>query len=609
LQKYLQSIDADWYRARFLVLITAVAAAFTLLGAKLAYLQIAKGAYYYELSEDNCVRKQRIKPFRGLIYDRNRRLLVENRPSFNLQMIKNDAEPIGETAAMLSRYISAEPEEILDRLAADNSGPYDPVLILEDIDRNTMALIASHRFELPGVRIEARARRHYIYPTLAPHLLGYLGEVSPGEIGTDRYKDLKKGDYVGRFGVEKALDTHLRGKPGGQVVQVNASGQVVAVLDEVPAEAGENLYLTIDFFLQQKAEALLGEKTGAVVAMDPRNGEILAAVSTPAFDPNQFVDGMSSRQWRALISHPEQPMMNKAIQGEYPPASTFKIVTALAALEEDLVTPEETTYCPGHYRYGNRLFYCWKKYGHGRLDLVESLSQSCDVFFYQMGKRLGVDKLAEYAKGCGLGSPTGIILDREADGLVPTSNWKLMRFGEPWQGGETLSVAIGQGANLVTPLQMAVLISAVANGGIQYQPRILKRIETVEGKTVREEGPVIHGRLPVSDKSLAMVQKGLWHVVNARHGTGYWHVRDEAVEICGKTGTAQIISRKKGEARPEEIADQFKPHAWFVGYAPAQDPRIAVSVLVEHGEHGSSGAGPIAGDLMIEYLTSTLPGE
>lgn len=605
LQKYLQAIDADWYRSRFLALVFIVLAAFSLLSIQLLHLQIVKGSMYRQLSQDNCIRKKRVKAFRGLIYDRQGRILVENRPSFNLMMVEKDAEPLEETVHRLAAFINPEPSAILEKLQNDSGGLYDPVLILEDMDRDTMAAIAAHRFELPGVSIEARARRHYLYPETAAHLLGYMGEVSAGELRSKTFRNKQKGDYVGRSGVEKTFEEALSGRAGGRVVQVNAAGQVVAVLDKVAPEPGDNLFLTIDLALQKKANSLMKGKVGAVVAMEPDTGDVLAMVSRPSFNPNCFVEGMSSEQWQALTGDPDRPLMNKVVQGEYPPASTYKIVTALAALEENEVDPAEQVYCPGHYRYGNRIYYCWKRYGHGRLALVQAIAQSCDVFFYHMGKRLGVDKMAGYAKACGFGSPTGIPLGREEDGLVPTKEWKRQRFGVDWQAGESLSVAIGQGYNLLTPIQMAALISAVANGGVKYQPRILKSIETVEGKTVSKGEPIISGRLPASEKTLKILRKGLWRAVNARHGTAYWHVRDREIQISGKTGTAQVISRKRGEERAEEIPDKYKPHAWFVGYAPSGNPQIAVAVLVEHGEHGSSGAGPIAGELMTTYLGST----
>ncbi len=580
-------------------------AAFLILGLRLIYMQIINGEYYYEISENNCIRRERIKPFRGLIYDRNGHLLVENRPSFNLQMIEKDAEPLDATVKKICTYLEFEPKDIMNKLEKGCRGGYEPVLIQEDIDRDTMAIVVAHRFELPGISIETRARRHYIYPSLASHLLGYLGELNPREIRDSHFKNRQKGGYVGRFGVEKAFEDYLAGESGGRIVQMNAGGQVVDVLDEVSPDPGHNIYLTIDYELQRMAETLLGEKVGAVVAMNPNSGEILAMASSPAFNPNHFVDGMSKKEWQSLSGNPDQPMMNKALQGEYPPASTYKIITAMAAIEENAVSLDEEIYCPGHYKYGNRLYHCWKEIGHGNLNMVQALSQSCDVYFYHMGKRLDVDTIAKYAHASGLGSPTGIQLDREADGLIPTAEWKLRRYGTPWQGGETLSIAIGQGYNLVTPLQMAVLISAIANGGIRYQPTILNKIETVEGKRVKSARAVINGRLPAGKRTLKIIQKGLWHAVNARHGTAYWHVRDKSVEISGKTGTAQIISRKRGEERSEDMDARYKPHAWFIGYAPSNNPKIAISVLVEHGEHGSSGAGPIAGKLMRHYLENT----
>ncbi len=605
-RRYFQRADHEWIRTRFFGLMCLVMAAFLLLGIRLFYLQIIKGEWYNMLSRNNCIRMKRVKAQRGLIFDRNGRVLVENRPSFNLQLIEKDAEPLEDTIKKLCAYIEPGPEEVEQRLEEKKHGPYEPVLIQEDIDRKTVASVLAHRFKLPGVNIEVAARRHYIYPSLAPHLLGYLGELKAEEKEKEEevYQDRKTGDYVGRYGVEKAFEQDLGGSEGGRIVQVNAGGQVVDVLSEVPPEPGNNLFLTIDFELQKTAEELLADKKGAVVAMDPDTGEVLAMASTPGFDQNMFIGGMTSEEWKSLSGDPDQPMINRAVQCEYPPASTYKIVTALAALEENVVDPGETIYCPGHYRYGNRVYHCWKKYGHGHLNIVEAIAQSCDVFFYHMGKRLGVDKIAKYAGYFGLGSPTGIMIGKEADGLIPTSDWKLEKYGVPWQKGESLSIAIGQGYNLVTPLQMAVLISAVANGGTRYRPLVMKSIETVEGKQVKKGTPEVAGSLHAGRNSLEIIRKGLLRAVNSRHGTGYWHVRSRSVDISGKTGTAQLISRRRGEEikDDDDIEDKYKPHAWFIGYAPSENPEIAVSVFVEHGEHGSSGAGPIAAGLMLKYL-------
>jgi len=375
----------------------------------------------------------------------------------------------------------------------------------------------------------------------------------------------------------------------------------------VEAESGHKVFLTIDYELQSIAELQLQDKVGAVVAMDPSSGEILAMASSPTFNQNDFINGISSEKWQLLVSNPNRPMMNKAVQGVYPPASTYKIVTALAALEEGLIDKNTTYYCPGNYQYGNRVYGCWKKQGHGKVELVEALAQSCDVYFYHVGKKLGVDRLAWYATNCGLGSKTGIKLDLESAGLIPTAAWKKRRTGISWQGGENLSIAIGQGANLVTPLQMAVLFGAVANGGTQYRPQVLKLIQTVEGRTVKSSSPEITGILPVSQDSLDLVKNGLREVVHSDHGTARWYVYDKEIDISGKTGTAQVVSRKtEKEGKKKKNNLSYESHAWFVGYAPTQNPKIVVSVLVEHGIHGSSGAGPIAKEIIVSYLKNMI---
>ena len=388
-------------------------------------------------------------------------------------------------------------------------------------------------------------------------------------------------------------------------MEVNVRGQVVRVLKTVDALPGRNLYLTIDERLQKEAESLLSEKVGAVVAMDPANGYILAMVSNPTFDQNAFVSGLSHDEWNALLSNPDHPMTNKVLQGEYPPASTYKIVTAIAGLEEGVVDEKTIIYCPGYYAYGDRVFRCWRRGGHGKVDMYRAITESCDVYFYQVGEGVGVDRLADYATALGLGSPTGINLDNEAKGLIPTAAWKRQRMGERWQKGETLAIAIGQGFNLTTPLQMATLVAAIANGGTVYRPIIVKAIETADGGLVQDGKPYIAGRLNMSDKTLSIIRQGLWGVVNGEKGTARGS-RLKGIEMSGKTGTAQVVGRKKGEERAkksdEEVEHQFKDHAWFVAYAPSKDPAIAVAVIVEHGEHGSSAAAPIAKAVIQLYL-------
>jgi penicillin-binding protein 2 len=453
--------------------------------------------------------------------------------------------------------------------------------------------------DLPGVQVDVRIRRNYLHGNLASHLIGYLGEVSPEELSRGASTGLRGGDTIGKFGAERTFDAFLRGEPGGRQVEVNASGQVMRVLNTVAAQPGSNLHLTIDHALQQRTEQLLEGIAGAAVAVDPRNGHVLAMASSPSFPPNAFVSGIDTARWETLVSHPFRALENKAIQGEYPPGSTYKIVTAIAGLEEKVIDETSTFDCAGFISFAGRDYRCWKKEGHGRVDIRRALAESCDVFFYRVGQRLGVDRIAWYAKACGLGAATGIGLEPESRGLIPSSIWKKKRFGVPWQDGETLSISIGQGYNLTTPLQMAMLTAAVANGGTRYRPLILDRVETMEGGLVYRSLPEVVGKLPATPRTLTLIQQGLAAVVNGERGTARRvHLND--IEIAGKTGTSQVVGRREGG--DDFVPPHLRAHAWFVCYAPTSSPRIAIAVVVENGEHGSSAAGPIAREMVKTYL-------
>ena len=602
--QYLDTVDSNWFRQRLNGIIFMVLAAFVLLIVRLFYLQAIGGEEYRRLSENNSIRLQSIDPPRGLIFDRGGELLVDNRPSFDLSIILKDANPLAHTVEKLALYINDPLPDLIERVSKEKSrSAYQPIMLKQDIGRNALAAIEVHKFDLPGALVEVKTRRHYLNSFSGAHLIGYLGEINAGELKRGKYPGYRRGDFVGRFGVEKTFEQYLRGRRGGAQVEVNANGQVVRILNTVSARAGHNIYLTIDQGLQEKTEALLKGHSGAAVAMDPTSGQILALVSNPSYDQNAFVSGLSHEQWNALVSNPFRPLQNKAVQGEYPPASTYKIITALAALEDRVIDEQTTFYCPGHYRFGDRVFKCWKKGGHGKVHVIKALAESCDVFFYQVGLKLGIDRLAWYAQRSGLGVATGIKLDQESSGLVPTARWKELKTGIPWQKGETLSIAIGQGYNLATPLQMVVLTSAVANGGIRYHPLIMKKIESAEGKIIAESEPGITGKLPVSVETLELVRKGLWEVVNSNTGTAR-KARIKGVAVSGKTGTAQVVGRADDEKEEdqENRAFHLKPHAWFVAYAPSNDPKIAVSVIVEHGEQGSSKAAPIAREMIKAYL-------
>ena len=605
--RFLNTPDSEWFSQRLYGTMLAVAVAFTILIVRLVHLQLIEGQEYRRLSEINSIRLQSIDAPRGLILDRNGILLVDNRPAFDLKIVLKDARPVDKTIAKLARYTGLDRQELLARIAAaQGRSAIKPILLKSDIGRDAMAAVEVHGWDLPGIVVQVSPKRHYLRKKFAAHVLGYMGEINSAELKKERYRDLRPGDYIGKFGLEKTYETILRGKRGGRQVEVNASGQVVRVLKTVPAQPGNNLLLTIDHGLQSLAESLMEGKAGAVVALDPRNGQVLAMASSPAFDQNAFIRGMSRRQWSELVNNPDHPLENKAIQAEYPPASTFKIVTAIAGLEEGIIDETSTVHCPGYYRFGNRTYRCWRHAGHGEMDVVQALTQSCDVFFYHLGQQLGVDRIAEYARRLGLGKVSGIELDHESRGLVPTEAWKLRRFGQAWQKGETLSVAIGQGFDLVTPLQMAVLIAAVGNGGRLYRPLLVNEVRSAEGTLVRRNRAEVVGTIDISAKTLELVHEGLWAVVNHPRGTAYAS-RLKWVQFAGKTGTAQVVGRADEGPGKGELSDQYKPHAWFVAYAPVNDPVIAVAVLVEHGEHGSSAAAPIAKQLIAARLARQKP--
>ncbi|MCK4390562.1 MAG: penicillin-binding protein 2 [Desulfobacterales bacterium] len=601
---YLNAVDGNWYRQRLSGTVICVFAVFLVLLARLYYLQIIKGSEYRRLSENNCIRLQSIPPPRGLIYDCHGELIVDNRPSFNVSVVLEDAKNPRRVVTTLAKLLNIGPETLLAKIEEAKGWPsFKPLILARDLGRDAIAVVEAHKLDLPGIMVTVEPMRHYVEGKRASHLIGYLSEISREELKSGSFRDSGIGDFIGKFGVERAFEPYLHGKRGKRQIEVNVLGQCTRILKTEEAIPGNNIYLTLDMGLQRTAEALLVGKAGTALAMDPSNGYILAMASSPAFDSNAFVEGMTFEAWNKLASNEFRPMENKAIQGQYPPGSTYKIVTTIAGLEEEVIDENTKYYCPGYHRYGNRIYRCWKRSGHGFVNIIDALAQSCDVFFYQVGEKVGVDRLARYAKGCGLGVPTGINVDNEAVGLVPTSAWKLRSKGEPWQGGETLSVAIGQGANLVTPIQMVSLVAAVANGGTRYKPLLVERIVAADDSPIHIGMPEPLGRLPASDKTLRLLRTGLVDAVNKRTGTG-WIVRLAGSQVAGKTGTAQVVAMKHKEDQNglESTPFRFRDHAWFVGFAPAEKPRIAVAVLVEHGGHGASGAGPIARQMIKTYL-------
>lgn len=570
---------------------------------RLWQLQIVEGDTFRSLSENNRLRLKRTPPLRGVIYDRQGRVLVDNRPSFNVVLVPEDTPDVGATLSALSRYVIENVAFTAGSLPRDPRRPaYEGVVIARDVAWSTLAAVEAHQFDIPGVSIEVSTKRYYPAGALAAHLLGYVGEISPREL--DRLPGYRMGDLIGKFGIEKRLEPYLRGKGGGQQIEVDALGRRLRVLGEVEARAGKSLVLSLDLELQQKAEQALEGHEGAIVALDVRTGEVLAMASRPGFDPNLFARGIKAEEWRTLIGDPLRPLNNRAIQGQYSPGSTFKVVMAAAALEKGVVTPATRFFCGGGLPFGGRVFRCWKKGGHGSVDLRQAIAQSCNVYFYQVGQRLGITAIAEYARLFGLGRPTGVDLDHEAPGIIPDPAWKKKLLGAPWYAGETLSVVIGQGYVSATPLQMAVAAAAVANGGTVYRPRLVKRVLDGGGETVLEYQPEVVNEAGVKEQTLRLVREGMVEVVNGPRGTGK-KARLPDVLVAGKTGTSQFIAgtRGKGTALPR----QFRDHAWFIAFAPADAPEVAVACLLEHaGQGGGAAAAPVAREVLDAYFNITL---
>lgn len=582
-----------------------VLALFSILILRIWFLQIVNGPTYRAKSEHNRIRLQDIPPIRGMIIDRKGNVLVDNRPSYDLYVIPEDVQDRSQLLKNLNQLASLDSEIIEQKFKKSLSRRlFKPVCLKKDISRDQLAIIESHQFNLPGVIIKVEPQRHYICGELAFHLLGYLGQIGENQIRGGNYPNNKPGDLIGKTGVESKWQPTLNGTRGGEQVEVDAAGRKIRKISMKAASPGANVCLTIDKDLQLTVEKALSNKKGAIVALDPNTGEILAMASSPSVDPNLFIGGIDKTTWEEISLSKDFPLQDRALSGQYPPASVFKIIVALAGLEEGIIDPEEKISCKGYFFLGRSRFNCWKKYGHGDMDLHSALVESCDVYFYQIGKKLGIDKIAYYAKKFGLGKKTGFDVGQEKAGLVPTRDWKLRKTGEPWQEGETISTSIGQSFLLVTPIQMATMVSAVFNGGVLYRPQVTKWVGESETQKTFEFTPKVTGKIDINPKYFEMIKTALKGVVHEQHGTGS-RARLNDITVAGKTGTAQVVALKKTEDQDggeENIPIRHRDHAWFVAVAPVEKPRIAMAILIEHGGHGGSAAAPIAAEMIKVYL-------
>ncbi|SMC83089.1 penicillin-binding protein 2 [Sporomusa malonica] len=567
---------------------------FVALVSRLGYLQMAQGQYYGRLADGNRIRLIPIMAPRGVFYDRNGVMLVSNRPGFTVSLLPISGPVPDEVIIKLSGILNMNIQEIKSKLS-QHTGSFEPVRVKTDVGPDIVTKIEERRAELPGVVIEIQPLRNYVNNELAAHIFGYVSEINDVELEKRKAEGYKSGDIVGKFGLENVYDKEIRGTDGGNQVEVDVNGRPVQVLGKKDPLPGHNLVLTIDYRVQKAAEAAIDEqlaylqtktefakaKAAAAVVLNPKTGEILAMVSRPAFNPNLFNGGISEKDWKLLNDNPYHPMDNKAISGEYPPGSTFKIVTGTAALELGKVTPEEKILDTGTHWIipkGNAMGEAL-----GWINFREALSKSDNVYFYEMGNRLGVDNLEKYARMFGLGAFTGINLPGESDGLVANRRYKEKVYGEDWYLSETFDAAIGQGFQLTTPLQMAMVIGQIANGGHRYKPNLVSKITGYNGDVIKTFAPEEIGQVSISNSTLNLIRESLREVAQ-EGGTAAADFGDFPIAIAGKTGTAEN--------------SHGHDHGWFVAYGPYEDPRVAVAIIVEQGGFGASSAVPIAKKIM-----------
>lgn len=585
------------FRGKLVISTIILAIAFVALVSRLWFLQVIKGDEFESFSIGNRVRIERVPAPRGRVLDRHGRELVVNRPSFDIYVLPKDVENIQSLSDNLSLILDVDGTKVRDKiLQATRKNRFKAVLVAQDINRDQLAVIEARRSSLPGLIIEVNNLRQYPHGVLGASYLGYIGKVSENELNAN--PELNWNGLVGKSGVEKTWEDSLRGEDGyvqkvtdalGREVNSDLFRKDLVSKNSIP---GKDVVLSIDMDLQTAAEEALGEEFGAIVVVDVRNGDVLAMASRPTFDPADFVKGIDSKRWSELLNDKNYPLINRATQGLYAPGSVFKMVPLAAAIKEGVFNPDTTVHCPGSYRLGTHTYRCWKRGGHGTMNMRSALVHSCDVYFYRLAEKLGIDTFAKYMTAFGFGQPTGIGIE-ERVGVAPSRQWKQERFKKPWYKGETIVSAIGQGYVSTTPLQIAMMTASIANGGTLLTPRLVVKEVAFSGEVKVNTIPP-RGHLPVDDRILALIREAMVGVVNDQGGTGRGALLKD-VKVAGKTGTAQVISLDS-----QTDARKHMDHAWFTSYAPADKPEISVTVVVEHGGKGGAVAAPMAKKI-IEY--------
>ncbi|HEX7283939.1 MAG TPA: penicillin-binding protein 2, partial [Vicinamibacterales bacterium] len=575
---------------RLNVLRVAIGVAFCLLACGFWFFQVVQHAKFREMAENNHQRTLTLRAPRGVIFDRNGRLLVENRNSFNISIVREHTKDIERTIRVLSKVTGVDDKslrEIVERHRREPS--YRPVVVIPDATLAQVAAVTARRldFELPDVIVQEVPTREYPDDSMAAHLIGYVGEANEDQMTAD---GVTTGSIVGQFGIERVYNKLLMGVDGAKRVVVNSVGREIRTLEEIPPVQGRRVQLTINYAMQKAAEDALRAYGywGSAVLLEPKTGEVLTLTSLPAFDPNDFATGIDRATWQQLNTDKLRPLQNRAIQGRYQPGSTFKVVVATAALEEGVITPERTIYCPGGGTFYGRFFKCHLAGGHGSIALRNAIEKSCNTYFYTVGNMLGVDRMYKWSEKLGLALKSGIDLPNEVESIVPSSEWKLKRTGERWYPGETISVAIGQGQLSVTPMSMAVMMATVANGGTRVVPRIVKAIDEGQGWKPVEPPPSPWQPFQLKPETISAVRDGLWLAVNGAGTAGRGRIAGR--DVSGKTGTAQVISNEGKERARGKTDRNLNDHGWFVFMAPRDNPELAGVIFAEHAEHGYYGA-------------------
>lgn len=599
--------EAQLFQGRALAALAVIGVLLALLIGRLTYLQVVSHDLFTTLSQNNRVKLEPVAPTRGLIYDRKGRILAENIPSFSLELIPERIDDLNQTLAELGRIVTISEDDLerFHRLRKRNRR-FEPLPVRVQLNEVEVAAFAINRHRFPGVDVQAGLLRHYPQGELLSHVLGYVGRIDEDELNVVDATNYSATRFIGKVGIEKTYEGLLHGRVGTRKIETNAEGRMLRVLESDPSLPGNNLTLNIDIDLQRAALAALGEHNGAVVAIEVNNGAVAALVSKPGYDPNLFVTGISSRDYQALQERSDRPLFNRALAGQYPPGSTIKPILGLGALENNVVHSNGRSFCIGYYQLegDERKYRDWKREGHGQTDISKAIVESCDVFFYELALEMGIDRIHAYLSRFGLGQRTGIDMVGEMPGLLPSRTWKRRERNLPWFPGETLITGIGQGFTLTTPLQLANATAILASNGQRFEPRV----------AYSTEGPVVQERYPIESaarEGVGIVREGNWKtikkamtdVTHSLRGTARRIGADAPYRIAGKTGTAQVFGIKQDEEyEVEEVAYKLRDHALFVAYAPADNPRIAVAVIAEHGGSGGAIAAPIARQVMDAYF-------